>query len=94
MTENQAKTKWCPFARVMTQFPDRSMVPVSGNRLTDEDGPGGIRGSNCLASACMAWRDTGEISDDKARADREYRELGRRLDVARHGYCGLAGRPE
>ncbi len=55
MLEDEAKTKWCPFARVI-QF-DIDDMPT-GNRLytaaTGEmnfDGP-----ALCIGSACMAWR--------------------------------------
>lgn len=43
MTEDEAKTKWCPFARVMV--------------TADSDGAdGGLRGPIAVGSACMAWR--------------------------------------
>lgn len=49
MTEEQAKKKWCPFAR----------VGASGfNRIHDEyrDGPILSVDARCVASACMMWR--------------------------------------
>lgn len=44
MTEDGAKTKWCPFQR--TGFVD------AGASCNRPDG-----NLNCIASACMAWRE-------------------------------------
>lgn len=43
MTEDEAKTKWCPFTRVGEQ--------ASGAAENRPDGS-----YNCIASGCMAWR--------------------------------------
>jgi hypothetical protein len=43
LTEEQAKTKWCPFTRVGEQ--------ASGAAENRPDGS-----FNCIASNCMAWR--------------------------------------
>lgn len=69
MTEEEAKTKWCPFARVVTlmrRSDDRTefLGVAAGNRLglsaeieikgsTDRANPESAR---CIGSACMAWR--------------------------------------
>jgi len=47
MTEEDAKTKWCPFVRfhVEGKAPTFTATP---NR--DQ------RGTRCIGSACMAWR--------------------------------------
>lgn len=44
MTEDEAKTKWCPFSRV-------SHFDHAANRDSD-----GAPDGRCLASGCMAWR--------------------------------------
>ncbi|MCM8736631.1 hypothetical protein M5E06_21115 [Azospirillum sp. A1-3] len=51
MTEEQARTKWCPHARVT----DGSCSDESGgnNRWLDAKGEENCR---CIASDCMAWR--------------------------------------
>lgn len=51
MTEEEAKTKWCP------------MVPgfnhAARNRQIDDR-----NGYRCIASACMMWRTTELLDDD------------------------------
>lgn len=80
MTEDEAKTKWCPFARTVT-VTDGEVVPgTSGNRhhyesdIVSYDHP-----NNCIASECMAWRwDAGEnVSNPNPKNTDQ-------------GYCGLA----
>ena len=58
MTEEEAKTKWCPFSRVIAQDRGRlvqgSAAPNRINWIGEEsEAP---VGSLCIASACMAWR--------------------------------------
>lgn len=43
MTEDEAKTKWCPFSR------------VGDDTLTANNRPSSAS-YDCIASACMAWR--------------------------------------
>lgn len=61
MTEDEAKTKWCPFVRVLLDTPD---LKGTGNRLSsleaDLDNPVQAR---CIASDCMAWRWIGPPRD-------------------------------
>lgn len=48
MTEDEAKTKWCPFARPLAE--DAFGEPITGiNRPLHEK-------NFCLGSQCMAWR--------------------------------------
>ncbi len=49
MTEEEAKTKWCPFALQIWKAADNN--DLSMNR----DGTG-VPTAFCLGSACMAWR--------------------------------------
>lgn len=50
MTEEEAKTKWCPMARIQ----DGSVVINTVN--LDERVGGGRANVCCIASACMMWR--------------------------------------
>lgn len=51
MTEDDAKTKWCPFARVhRTKASDEAAAAVN-RPLEMMDGE-----AFCLGSGCMAWR--------------------------------------
>lgn len=54
MSESQAKTKWCPHARVQLWDMDENDLGIIGNRDRDDGGPSA--GTLCLASECMAWR--------------------------------------
>lgn len=47
MTEAEAKTKWCPMARVV------AAGHSSGNTFTDGKSVDYVK---CIGSACMAWR--------------------------------------
>jgi hypothetical protein len=49
MTEEEAKTKWCPHARVLSD--EGSMVIATVNR-----GNGLQAKTNCIASDCMMWK--------------------------------------
>lgn len=107
MTEEQAKTKWCPQARVT------GLDGPSGNRhVLHADGLNGA--DRCIASACMAWRQrepiTREVQTDlgqlppgwheneaswsqipRLRGDEGLR--WRQVISTATGYCGLAGQP-
>ncbi len=53
MTEEKAKTKWCPFARALGEREDGASGNYTANR--------GVAGKPddwclCIASDCMAWR--------------------------------------
>lgn len=74
-TEEQAKTKWCPYSRVMVD----QDVEVSVNRS--------VRGGEpdpdcmCVATGCMAWRWVVDASGKLVEAP----------DGALQGYCGMGG---
>jgi len=103
MTEEEAKTKWCPFARV-ADTGDKGHITVNRH-----NGAPYYSETFCIASACMAWRwDVDhEISLDSHAGDKEWYETVR-ADLNKHatfqtvwvrrfknqnGHCGLAGQP-
>ena len=78
MTEEEAKSKWCPFARV--KLYTVSAEPAA-NRKPNGELP---RQTLCVASTCMAWRWTPNV---------DMRAYTGTAAKARPGYCGLAGVP-
>lgn len=50
MTEDEAKTKWCPFARVGSENTGLGSI----NR--DMQVGAKLSQAECVGSACMAWR--------------------------------------
>lgn len=106
MTEDEAKTKWCPQARAVVVGENRKLG-FAGNRGVNHDksiheNPPWAR---CIGSACMAWRwrMTGDFRA-KIAAIKEHRtRFGTTLVEAKDaveagwtdhptdGFCGLAG---
>jgi hypothetical protein len=56
MTEDEAKTKWCPFARVYDESAAANRACIEASPIEEEDLQNKTR---CLASGCMAWRTDG-----------------------------------
>lgn len=84
MNEEEALTKWCPFARISVTrwYGDPPLVAATAttNRIKHTTNPEDLTLANCIGSACMAFRTevvTTAIPDTET------------LKV----YCGLAGRP-
>lgn len=99
MIEEEAKSKWCPFAR--WKFSTLSGSPASNREggPADDGSADNVwlhKGTRCLGSACMAWRGS-ETAAFVRRAETEFRRSGRTLKPAGDdidGYCGLAGAPQ
>ena len=85
MTEDEAKQKWCPFARV-SSLVDGETHPAA-NRLQTLDHE---VVSYCIASDCMAWRWVGSHHDGTPPTISTDENENRKLIK---GYCGLAGKP-
>ncbi len=77
MTEQEAKTKWCPFVRYVvihqeTNAAVNRWMSTSDKQLNPEP-------AHCIGSDCMAWRQTSEYQHPN--------------EHIKTGYCGLAGKP-
>jgi hypothetical protein len=57
MTEAEAKTKWCPLARV-GWYSTHGVVAINRHPMdTYEDGRQGVKEeTRCIGSDCMMWR--------------------------------------
>lgn len=105
MTEQEAKTRWCPFARVTVEWTNG--IAAANRNLSDNEKPLTL----CIGSACMAWRrktqafrvcDSATATvEPKRPADipadwawEPYRGDGEPAGWAEPigGYCGLAGK--
>lgn len=77
MTEDEAKTKWCPFVRIGST--------MSGKGSLNRDYALGheISSAGCIASQCMAWRWVEIMA----------RDIPPNIEFHQPGYCGLAGKP-
>jgi hypothetical protein len=55
MTEEEAKAKWCPFARDAAVISRNPPVAITANRESGEHY--GVHNVNCIGRDCMAWSD-------------------------------------
>ena len=82
MTEEEARTKWCPFTNSISwiRVNGATTGAISVNRALNQDSGEVVVTACmlCIASDCAAWR------EDK-------RPLRKKKDGV--GYCGLAGKP-
>lgn len=85
-TEEEAKTKWCPFTRAAIDVVDGAHVIDFTSANRSERGLPAV--TLCVASACMAWRWGEEplepALDPNKPPPPEY---------PREGYCGAFGAP-
>ncbi len=103
MTEDEAKTKWCPFA---------NQGAVSAFRIISAQGTGSGAHTLCIGSACMVWRDRSpepmdlvaihvdptDPSHGLMTVHRESAQINKWPILsdpvpAGTGFCGLAGAP-
>lgn len=92
MTEDEAKTKWCPFVKTNVIPSDgfmgaallistgRTVLKADNDRVQVED--------HCIGSGCMAWR-WSFVENPGASPFTE--PPRKRSDT--EGHCGLAGKP-
>jgi hypothetical protein len=97
MTEDEAKTKWCPFVNAVVAT-SRSVNPA-GNRTVNAEEGGKVypvtAHTTCIGSDCMAWRKSpGDAKFRDARTGQLHdRDLTGNGTWVYTGYCGLAGEP-
>jgi hypothetical protein len=92
-TEEEARRKWCPFARYASHQDSigPALIVPEGREPLYEDGRMITAPQKCIASECMAWRKR-ETDEFITRAEAEFKRTGKRL-TSDTGYCGLAGVP-
>jgi len=101
MTEDEAKTKWCPFVRIVSSTIDGQGFTPAANRMVNSDYPEQTllpKTGNCISSECMAWRwiDQQNLLDvvEWVQADPQKRKLEDfKARNPTNGFCGLAGTP-
>lgn len=79
MTEEQAKTKWCPMVRAGREGANTTAAvnwPQDGGATVIHQ-----EWAKCIGSGCMMWR-WNKAYDSK-----------NEVVIGPHGYCGLAGKP-
>lgn len=77
MTEDEAKQKWCPHARIQTSWTSlHGGVALAGTNRWEKGS------AKCIASECMAWR-----------WEAAFRRDDNSMPTPVDGYCGLAGEP-
>lgn len=105
MTEDEAKTKWCPFTRLTDG--GREYFDNRGDKFGGTSGKDGTDASRCIGSGCMAWRaavETAETEDDQTPEGGSWIKYGPAIRTLSDsppwqrwtrvgGHCGLAGKP-
>ena len=98
MTEDEAKTKWCPASRAANKNNDADVSIGGMNRWRGEEHL--PKGTRCIGSACMWWR-----WDDVPNPDYDPHQHGisgiwpplrmppMTIKSDTDGHCGVAGRP-
>lgn len=99
MTEEEAKTKWCPFVRITT---GNEQYHACNNR-SEVSSRDAVLGTLCIGSDCMAWRVRHMSQTQREAMVRDQMRLGQsRYDAlvsvndfdVPDGFCGLAGAPQ
>ncbi len=86
MTEDEAKTKWCPM--VHTRYIG-TIAQKGQEERAMELSERKERSSKCIASDCMMWQWVTTPADALKQSG-----LGQKYQQSENGYCGLAGKPE
>jgi len=97
MTEDEAKQKWCPHARLQTSWSSpRGGVALAGTNRWEKGS------AKCIASECMAWRwvcgedGWSHVTPTGEKFCASTMEALKKAEAQGYiplGYCGLAGKP-
>lgn len=92
LTEEEAKTKWCPETRIHEV---RGAGVYVNKPITDENPHGHANAASvlCIGSACMAWRWADEVGGEPAYRRTPVKDAPGHFDNVPLGYCGKAGKP-
>jgi hypothetical protein len=93
MSEEEARQKWCPYARAdmagQTVVMAMERAPAAVARA---DGKGyDVVSTRCIGASCMAWR--WEVTPGEIAAQATGKLQYTVLSHAPIGFCGLAGQP-
>lgn len=95
MTEDEAKTKWCPFSQVVQTAWDEEklLYAASGNRVpaSESDDKIFLTSTLCIGSQCMAWR-WHSFENKLTEYEDDTKEFTTSHDETFGGYCGLASK--
>ena len=103
LTEEEAKTKWCPFARYSSK---EEGWKRGINRWVGDDSQFNPVPAQCIASECMAWRWNNaalSLVEGEEPEGSGWEKSGKPFGfvpggqtsqrwIRRQGYCGLAGK--
>lgn len=93
MTEEEAKTKWCPFVRITPETDNYNPITNRNVGTGDDDTDMG-KEVCCIGSRCMAWRWAPVIPafapETHAIIDTPWKAADANQT---DGYCGLVGKP-
>lgn len=84
MTEDEAKTKWCPFVRYTVEQ-EEGVTPARNAWIEYSKKQRIPEMARCIASQCMAWRTRERVLEGVKISDKPATVLD--------GHCGLAGTP-
>jgi hypothetical protein len=102
MSEEEARTKWCPMVRIMLGHDNQAWQGLSvTNRGVTFSGP---QDCMCIGSNCMMWRSrershcsvTDGTSCPPAKLDPEHPCIECKWNVIEfkgEGFCGIGGKP-
>lgn len=108
-TEDEAKAKWCAFARVWAPPDEVERQAAGWNRMDCGSSAGDsdaykagcdMRVTNCIASACMSWRfgpsryiPAPDGAMEVGMVPGGFKAVRANGTTVKQGYCGLAGKP-